>query len=1032
MDLEPRKGPTTVLAVQGDELDDSGESAILDPHTGELEADPRVVRALEAYVAACERGARPNKERFLAKYPTIAPFLAECLESLECLRRAAPHFDACTPEETGPFVAGFKEVPPLTRLGDYRLVREIGRGGMGVVFEAEQLSLGRRVALKLLPFTAAIDPKQVQRFQVEVQAAAHLHHPHIVPIYSVGCESGVHYFAMQLVAGRSLGAIIGMLRDPSTGLADSWSRNGPSPIEAELLDDAARGGSEQDQWGGYFSAFARLGIQAAEALEHAHGLGVVHRDIKPANLLVDSSQHLWVADFGLARFQGDSGLTTTGDLVGTLKYMSPESAAGGARRGAVDHRTDLYSLGATLYELLTLRPAFQGRDLPTLVHQVCHEDPIPPRRIDPRIPRDLETIVLKAMAKEPANRYQRAREMACDLRRFTAGEPILVRRPSLAERALRWSRRHRGVVVSGGVALVLALVSLSISTVMIWAAMNRTAQVSQARALELNRAQANLELAHRALDLCLKTAESWFPRDSGDDAADGAMLKTALAFYEQIASQNAAPEVELRTFTAYSRVGDIRAALDDLRGAEDAYRKAMAIMVGMIERDPRNDRGLALLADVLEKFGALLRKQSIYGPAEWSIVEAVRLLKQADQQSPDDLDCRLSLARAINQMASLKGETGRIKPAIAESRRALDLLHSLDSRADPTRIDALTLKKDLASAYTNLGKWLQLDGSLGESEDVYRKALALLKELVTKAPGVPVTRESLALCQAMLGELLRSNRRNGEAEPLLKEAIYGLERLSADFPRVPRYKQHLARFYIVLSTLYRETNRFQDAALARRKATTWDPLLQCGQHVHLNNLAWYLVTAPNPAVRNPARGLEVALKAIKLVPESWASWNTLGVALFRNGDLSGARDAFLTSLEKKPGENAFDGFFLAMTLWRLGQKQAARGWLARAEEWRLRNLPDDVELLRFRAEAEQVIGPFPGHAPEPPPAMPLTVAEALKDPSFGFPKQCPSPDRGDTDGTQLGKRETCGKLPVPGAIRVQDFLDHALFFMDLT
>jgi serine/threonine protein kinase len=189
----------------------------------------------------------------------------------------------------------------------------------------------------------------------------------------------------------------------------------------------------------FFQTVARFGLQAAEALDHAHQLGVVHRDIKPGNLLLDTSGHLWVTDFGLAQFQNDAALTLTGDLVGTLRYMSPEQAL--ARRGVVDHRTDLYSLGATLYELLTLQPAFDGRDREELLQQISLEEPRPPRRLNRATPIDLETIILKAMAKGVEDRYATAEELAEDLRRFLDQKPIRARRPAPWERVAKWSRR---------------------------------------------------------------------------------------------------------------------------------------------------------------------------------------------------------------------------------------------------------------------------------------------------------------------------------------------------------------------------------------------------------------------------------------------------------------------------------------------------------------------------------------------------------------------------------------------------------------
>ena len=208
---------------------------------------------------------------------------------------------------------------------------------------------------------------------------------------------------------------------------------------------------------------ARLGTEAAEALDHAHGLGIVHRDIKPANLLIDPDGSLWITDFGLARYRSDLSLTHTGDMVGTLRYMSPEQAL--ARRGVVDQRTDIYSLGVTLYELLTLRLAFDGRDHQELLRQIALDEPTLPRRLNTAIARDLETIVLKAMAKEPSNRYATAQELAADLRRFLDDQPILAHRPGVLERTMRWARRHRELVATAAAIVALALM---VSTAAVW------------------------------------------------------------------------------------------------------------------------------------------------------------------------------------------------------------------------------------------------------------------------------------------------------------------------------------------------------------------------------------------------------------------------------------------------------------------------------------------------------------------------------------------------------------------------------------
>ena len=261
-----------------------------------------------------------------------------------------------------------------------------------------------------------------------------------------------------------------------------------------------------------------------------------------------------------------------------------------------------------------------------------------------------------------------------------------------------------------------------------------------------------------------------------------------------------------------------------------------------------------ILAEVLGKFGKILRRRAIYGPAEWTFNEVVRLFEEVLEHVPGAAGTRLALAHARNEKASLQGETGRIEQALAESKKALDLLLSVKrDSADMKGNEPLLLKKELASIYHNLGKWLQLGGRLAEAEDVYRKGLAMEQQLLVEGAGVPDIRESIALSQAMLGELLRATRRNDGAEVEFKQAIASLERLVADFPRVPRYRLHLARIYDVLSTLYWGTDRTIESDEARRKAASYNPKLRQGQQVHLNNLAWYLITAPNPAARNPRR-----------------------------------------------------------------------------------------------------------------------------------------------------------------------------------
>ncbi len=310
------------------------------------------------------------------------------------------------------------------RLGEFRILRELGRGAMGVVHEAIQDGLNRRVALKVLPAELSVSAAALERFRREAEAAAKVDHSGFVKIITVGEADGTHYYAMELVDGRSLDQIVATERLP-------------------------------------VRRAAKLIADAADALDHAHRAGIVHRDIKPANLLVDQEDNVRIGDFGLARVEAAVTLTRAGEIVGTPMYMSPEQARGGAGDD-LDARSDVYSLGATLYECLTLLPPFEGRDVRAVVAKVIGEEPRPPRRINPRIPRDLETICITAMEKDAARRYQTAGDLAADLNRFLRGEPITARPPSMLERTWKLAGRNKSIAASITIVLVAAIVGLSV------------------------------------------------------------------------------------------------------------------------------------------------------------------------------------------------------------------------------------------------------------------------------------------------------------------------------------------------------------------------------------------------------------------------------------------------------------------------------------------------------------------------------------------------------------------------------------------
>jgi WD40 repeat protein/serine/threonine protein kinase len=463
-------------------------------------ADP-LGEIADEFVKAFRQGKRPSVEEFARRYPQHAADIRQVLPALVLMEKAKAPDDASDQRQQAKAAAA---AVPLSQVGDYQILREVGRGGMGVVYEAQQLSLGRHVAIKVLPTHALLDPRQLGRFQREARSAARLHHTNIVPVFGVGEQDGLHYYVMQFIHGLGLDVVMDELRrlrqprgkhaptqagapggptnarrdisvaDVARGLLSGEFRR--SELVADLTAPAAEPAGEGDEGRRqvapdsslilhpsslsssatihlpgqteastlsesghqYWQSVARVGVQVADALAHAASQGILHRDIKPSNLLLDDTGNVWVTDFGLAKATADTdNLTHTGDVIGTLRYMAPERF-----NGQGDLRSDVYSLGLTLYELLALRPAFDESDRNKLVKRVMHDEPVRPRKVNPGVPRDLETVVLKAIARDPAHRYQTPAAMADDLKRFVEDRPVKARRASAAEKLWRWGRRN--------------------------------------------------------------------------------------------------------------------------------------------------------------------------------------------------------------------------------------------------------------------------------------------------------------------------------------------------------------------------------------------------------------------------------------------------------------------------------------------------------------------------------------------------------------------------------------------------------------
>jgi len=630
-----------------------------------------------------QAGERVDVERYAAEHPDLAEELRRLLLAVELLAAAGsqPGGKSASDEElVEPALHG--------ELGDFRIMREVGRGGMGVVYEAEQISLRRRVALKILPFAAMMDPRHLQRFYNEARAAACLDHPHIVKVHAVGCERGVHYFAMKFIEGQSLAELIAEQKHNSASGAcqrpgdDLQGVDTPhSPCAAtQPIAIAPTQASPRDA--AIVRRIAEWGIQAAEALEHAHSMGIVHRDIKPANLMIDAHGMLWITDFGLARTTTDAGLTMTGDMVGTLRYMSPEQAS--AKHGLVDHRTDVYSLGLTLYELLTLRPAIDGKDREEILIAITRDEPRPLRTLDTAIPHDLETIVLKAMAKESAERYATARELAEDLRRFLMNEPIRAKRANIFQRARKWTCRHKAAVEVAALVLVFVMIGLMMGVYLLWQkeAETRDAleQVEKQRSVALaNEKRANavrhqaelyLDRAFNDMRYFLKVLDQKeFAETPGIHRLRQKLADYVVDHYESyLDEQNPDPEVRHWTARAYQAVGILQR---EPRKAMEALGKSVAISEALTKEFPEDARYWERLGHHRFIFADYLVDQGLKPQASEEFHKAIDAFETAARLTPDDPRAlrNLSWHLALSNDPTLRDPTR----AVVLARRAFEL-----------------------------------------------------------------------------------------------------------------------------------------------------------------------------------------------------------------------------------------------------------------------------------------------------------------------------------------------------------------------
>lgn len=768
---------------------------------------------------AAERGNRPNRQRLLAEHPDFAAELADFLADFENVNQLATPLRAVIGQPN----AFQHDLLTNGVLGDYRILREVGRGGMGVVYEAEQISLNRRVALKILPFAATMDAKQLQRFRNEAMAAASLRHENIVHVYGVGCERSVHFYAMELIDGQTLAHIIAALhhkpaaRNETSDFEPTGASAPTAPVGALSTEFSGPKGKE------LYRSAARVIADAADALEHAHSFGVVHRDIKPANLMLDADGRVYVTDFGLARFGPDAGLTMSGDLLGTLRYMSPEQAM--ARHGLVDHRTDIYSLGATLYELLTGRPVVVGEDKQELLKHIAFEEPTPLRKVDRAIPVELETISLKALAKNPTERFASAKELGEDLRRWIGNKPISARRPTVFDRTGKWVARNRGIAALTMVILLLVLIGL-VASVVVQNRHERKLQSALAEESAQRKLAQGISNFLRYDLLMLASPELQF-RLGASELGKNAKIKDVLdraakSIGERLSDQ---PLVEsaIRDTIGYTyrKLGEYDAAIFQFQRCVELRKMLFdpndrwvlesqnALALAYLETS-QFDRSIQIAEPTLAAFEsqlgfnhpATLNCRSVLaksfmgaGQVERALPLFEQILKQREASLPKD-DLQVLISRSNLGQAYVR--IGRFNEAIA---LFTEVLNNFEAKLGAEHPEVLCNQGHLAAVYEHIGRF-------SEAIKLRERILPIWDSRYgADHPESQVCREGLAKCYMRIG-------RHDKALPLLEANLRDLEaRSGPDHPHTLEvcndvgmaYKE-IGRFDLAIPLLERSVN----------------------------------------------------------------------------------------------------------------------------------------------------------------------------------------------------------------------------------
>jgi tetratricopeptide (TPR) repeat protein len=630
---------------------------------------------------------------------------------------------------------------PLPDLAEYVVLGRLGRGGMGEVFKARDIRLGRLVAVKMIVASRA-SSHDLLRFRAEAHALAKLQHPHIVQIFEVNEHEGQPFIVLELLEGGTLAEKL--RRQPQ-----------PTAVTAGMIETLAR------------------------TMHAAHLQGIVHRDLKPSNVLLTTHGELKITDFGLAKqLDEDSQLTRTGVLMGTPDYMAPEQAAGTSQ--AIGPAADVYALGAMLYEMLTGKPPFRAGTMLETLEMVRSTDPVPPSRLRPNVPRDLETICLKCLEKKPDRRYASALELAEDIHRFSIGETITARRAGAMERVTKWARR-RPTAAALVATVVVALAALGVLGAWSNNRLRHSAERADARSRQ---ARAVVD------DMYTRVAEEWLAEEPYKDALRQEFLEKALALYQEFVEESDRdPELRRQAALASFRMGEILRTLDRGDGARAAYARAIAAQEALRDEHPTTPIYRQDLANTWNWLGELLRERGRpSAEVEPNYREALTLQQQLVKETPNDVSLRKELARSHYNLAIVDLDQARHADAADHLEQAIGLLGEL-RRADPGAAD---VRHELARCLINRGVLDKEKRDFAAAQKDYQDAIELLEGLKTAGRYRVSCRTDLAVAQHNIGNLYWEREDVAHALDAFRRAIDMLERLVEEFPDRSAHRKKLA------------------------------------------------------------------------------------------------------------------------------------------------------------------------------------------------------------------------------------------------